>query len=339
MKAELYVVLQKGPSQEQTKQLLHHEDMPLSVTAALTEDVTVVTAYINIGTIKGAGKHGRYSYSKWAKEFGRIKNPVYAFFADDQDVQYFKNMRKSKLNRTRVIKININETWTFSVFSIIRKLFVKRRYNPLGATAKANYSSVVNAKFEFVARALEENHFKTKYFSWMDYGYLRYPEFIGTSNSSLEVHLPPYFNKSHIAFSTTQPENVRISGNHPRSARDIVSHAGWLVNSGFFIGTLDMMKKLTIRYKATLKDMIKLGWVGNDEDTLYYMVQPKNNITHDVEFQVYYGKGTWIHMGLLCLGKVRANESNIAKVLKAKPAVASPQHMESSTNIKHHKVV
>ena len=261
-----------------------------------TDNVTIVTAFINIGTVPGAGKVSRQVYTKRAQEFRRVNNPVYAFFTDEIDLRIFRNIRLSQ-PKTKLIKINQNDTWAFSLHQIIKNLLKKRRRNDLQATAQANYSCVMNAKYEFMAKAIKENAFDTNYFSWMDYGYLRY--LVGTSNSSMKLDLPPRFNKSRVAYSAFPKKNLLLKS--PLSAQTIVSQGRYWVTGGFFIGTTGVLQQLIDQYNRTLSALIKLGWVGTDENTLFYMLQPNNNVTRTVDIQAYYGQGIWFHMGLLCL--------------------------------------
>ena len=269
-----------------------------------SSDVTIVTAYIDIGTVGGAGKHPRKEYAKWAQDFRHIENPVYAFFNAEQDVTIFKHIRKTRTN-TKIRKVDLNETWAFSLHETIKSLFVKRRYNPLKATARANYSSVMNSKYDFIEMAIRENAFHTKYFCWMDYGYLR--RLKGLSNSSMVAHLPPRFNKSRVAYSAYPSRSKHLK--HPLSAQHIIGGGRYWVTGGFFIGTTDVLKQMIEQYKRTISALIKLGWVGTDENALYYMLQPNNNIRRTVDIQAYHGQGTWFHMGFLCLGQVNKTQN------------------------------
>ena len=284
---------------------------------SLSNDVTIVTAYFDIGTVRGASKHRRKEYAKWAEGFRQIKNPVYAFFNAEEDATIFKHIRKTQPN-TKIRKVYRNETWAFSLHETIKSLFIKRRYNSLMATAKANYSSVMNSKYDFIEMAIRENSFDTLFFCWMDYGYLRRLKRI--SNSSMVAHLPPRFNNSRVAYSAYPSKSKHLK--NPLSAQQIIGGRRYWVTGGFFIGSTDVLKQMIEQYKRTISALIKLGWVGTDENALYYMLQPNNNITRKVDIQAYHGQGRFFHMGFLCLGQVNKTE-NVwlkfsRKIIKAK---------------------
>ena len=269
----------------------------------ISNDVTIVTAYFDIGTVDGASKHQRKEYAEWAAGFKWIKNPVYAFFNAEEDATTFRHIRKTQPS-TQIRKVHRNEIWAFSLHEAIKLIFMRRGYTPLRATAKANYSSVMNSKYDFIEIAIRENPFQTKYFCWMDYGYLR--RLKRTSNSSMVAHLPPRFNKSRVAYSAYPSRSKHLK--YPFSAQQVIGERRFWVSGGFFIGSTDVLKQMIEQYKHTILALIKLGWMGTDENALFYMLQPNNNITRTVDIQAYHGKGKSFHMGFLCLRQVRGTK-------------------------------
>ena len=76
----------------------------------ILDEVTVVTAYINIGSFqKGSSKHQNFTtdlYYHWMETFSQMNNPVVAFFDHKQDAEIFKKIRGNKMNSTQVVIFN-----------------------------------------------------------------------------------------------------------------------------------------------------------------------------------------------------------------------------------------
>ena len=66
----------------------------------LRDDVTIVTAYFNIGSFQKGGLRSQVFttqlYRNWMKIFNRIDNPVVAYFDDVNDLEYFRDLRQKQ---------------------------------------------------------------------------------------------------------------------------------------------------------------------------------------------------------------------------------------------------
>ena len=169
----------------------------------LSEEVTVVTMYLALGTVsKGCGRNFRSPdiYYRWMATYQQIRNPVIAFFDNDTVMEYFEKIREHLgPNRTKSFLINRNETWAFGLMANISRIFKKPgypRHHP--NTVIPEYSCAMHAKYEVMLFSTRANLFCTRYFAWVDIGYFRFPPQNGTL---AEIWLPPDFNTSSVAYT------------------------------------------------------------------------------------------------------------------------------------------
>ena len=264
--------------------------------------VTVVTAYINIGSFqKGEGNltFNPKAYREWMQIFHRITNPIIAYIDNDEDIAMFKVLRNMlPPNRTKIVKVSRDKTWAFSLRPAIKKIFSQANYPKHHPnTVIPDYSCVMHAKYEFMSRAVKENPFNTSYFAWLDIGLFR--DKINQPYAPFSIELPPQFDPSTIAYTQVWP-----LGPTPRTAKQIVQDNLVWVCGCFFIGRSDIMKLWTKQYMQFTERMLSMGWMSTDQQVLYYMFQPQNNRSSliDVRIQTYTSDGRfnpWFHLGYL----------------------------------------
>lgn len=262
-------------------------------------DVTIVTAYFNLGSFQKGEGEDVFSpdlYRKWIKIFHRISNPVIAFFDDDRDLKMFKVLRSSfPSNMTKIIMAEREKTWAFSLRPQIDKIFRQTFYPKHHPnTVNPDYSCAMHAKYELMSQAVEENPFKTKYFCWLDAGLFRSE--IDKIDPPFSIGLPPKFDSNKIAYGEVYPLQKT-----PLSAKLIVTGNYVWVCGCFFIGRYDVMARWTEQYKAFTLRMLKTGWMSTDQQVLFYMNQPNNKLSpiFDVGIQAYKGDkkfNPWFHL-------------------------------------------
>ena len=284
--------------------------MPLEVTSppVYSENITIVTAFINIAIRPNQRRSSRNTYHRWAEPYSKVHSPVYAFFADDADITKFREIRGSiPASLTKIVKVNLSDTWAFSHYQVIKQTFLNRNMTESESTKKASYSCVMTAKYDFVLQAIRDNAFGTRYFSWMDYGYMRSlvkksivkKSIVKKSNSSMSLRLPPQFNRSRVAYT-------KYGGSFTTklTMQELISKNRYWYLGGFFLGSYDLLPKMVAQYRSTVTVMIKGGWVGTDEHALYYMQQQACNISRQVDIQQYRPRNNvdFTRLGFLCLG-------------------------------------
>ena len=86
-------------------------DHDLTMRRPPSDDVTLVTGYLNIGHFTKPNKyHNRdaSTYYNWMQMWSKIHNPVIAFFDNENDKDYFVNLRAKGLllGNTRIVMVN-----------------------------------------------------------------------------------------------------------------------------------------------------------------------------------------------------------------------------------------
>ena len=109
--------------------------------------------------------------------------------------------------RTRIIKVSQSEMWSFRLVPRIAAIFNQSgdpRHFP--NIVEPRYSSAMHAKYEVMLRATTENHFRTRYFCWLDVGLFRdlIVEDVDdhvklTNRKQFSLALPPGFRNDSIA--------------------------------------------------------------------------------------------------------------------------------------------
>ena len=285
------------------KALAYREDTQVSPEETapfrhLSDDVTVVTAYLNIGSFQ-KGENGmnftKRLYHHWMKIFGSIQNPVIAFMEDDADIEYFREIRQHMPdNRTIIIKVDRNDLWAFSLVEPLKDLFQRvdyPKYHP--NTVIAEYSCVMHAKYEFMLNSTIQNPFKTKYFSWVDIGIFRKltdsKEF-----DPFSLSLPPNFQANQVAYGQANFRNAL------QNAYTIFKRNMTWVCGCFFIARIDVMEKWVRVYMESVGYYLGIGLANTDQQVIYAMV---NEHRSSVDVQVYKGSGEydyWFYLGYLC---------------------------------------
>ena len=117
----------------------------------LADNITLVTAYINIGSFVNDNYRVRYEpamYHKWMTVFSRIENPVVAYMTDDTDIDIFKSIRANISSApTEIIKISTDALWAFLLKDDIQQIFDDPAYPKHSPnTFSADYVSVMHSK-------------------------------------------------------------------------------------------------------------------------------------------------------------------------------------------------
>ena len=272
-------------------------------------EVTLVTAYISIGFFKKYKQKHQISpdlYHKWIQAFQRITNPVVAYFNRDEDIKIFKaNRHRFPVNRTKIVKISLNKTWAFSLLPTIKKIFSNPTYPNISPdTYVPEYSCVMHLKYEIMSNVVYENPFNTKYFAWTDIGLFR--DRIKKHRYLFSIQLPPRFQENLIAYTA-----LTYFRNSSFTSKQIVKSLSTWICGGFFIGERELMKRWTRQYMKYTEKMLGTGWMGSDQQVLYYMFQPQyNRSSQFVNVQPYKSDGTyhkWFYLGYLCSKPAQSN--------------------------------
>ena len=267
----------------------------------LNDELTVVTAYFNLGTFqKGNNPNLRFTsdlYHGWMTRLGCIDNPM-VLVVDDEDVGNFLKKVRSRLSSslTKIIKVDRKDLWSFNIVNSIRQIYAVPSYphhNP--NTVIPEYSGAMHAKHELVAAAVIRNYFGTKYFCWMDVGYFRdEPE----NGAPFKLATPTDFDTDKIAFTEVYNRNPQLS-----STEIVFMNHVWLAG-GYFLARGDIMLQWVKQYQNHVVAMLRMGVMSTDQQVIYSIFNGKDQ-RPAIEVQLYRDMGgnkkaEWFTLGYVC---------------------------------------
>ena len=277
-------------------------------TQHLSDDVTLITAYFNIGefpkgNLNPERRRGPANYSNWMASFGKIRNPVVAFFDHNDTLRgRFEQLRKSIDSKTDIRGIEREKLWTFRILNNISKIFSQRDYpRHYPNTVIPHYACVSSSRFELVKMVIDENPFRTRYFAWVDIGYFR-----GSiaGNQTIRLQLPHGFNNSRTSFTEVIPRNETLT------ADEIVRRNINWVAAGYFTGRIDVMYKFVTGYLANLEYFLSRGLMAADQQMIYSMMNTAHTRSRLTDIQTYGSRldnsvdcQRWFFLGCICWKK------------------------------------
>ncbi|XP_071119822.1 uncharacterized protein [Haliotis cracherodii] len=262
----------------------------------LKPEITVVTAYFNIGSFAKGSTSNTYTssrYMHWMNVFGRIRNNLVAYTDSRDTFNLLNNLRrKFPSNMTKVFLIDRANLWSFSLAGEIRSIYTQPNYpHHHPNTVNENYSCAMHAKFELVNKVLMEELFPTKYFCWLDVGLFRN---LADDNSVFKLQIPHEWDKSRVGFNDKATIESVIKGN-----------SVW-VGGAMFLGTPEVLNKYTEDYMNTVKMLLKQRLMNTDQQVIYSMYLPSSKVKPRVQIQLFSGKknpyNPWFYLGYLCRG-------------------------------------
>jgi protein YibB len=141
------------------------------------KEATLVTALYDIGRDSWEGFQRSHDYYKnLMRGVLSLDNPI-VIYVDEKDVEFVNDHRKGKENKTKVIPTKfedfyVNKTWGNRIKEVMSsEQFLKDQTVPSHPQIKyPEYNILMHEKIQFVKRAIEENHFNTDHYMWIDAG-------------------------------------------------------------------------------------------------------------------------------------------------------------------------
>ncbi|XP_050402822.1 uncharacterized protein LOC126819050 [Patella vulgata] len=263
--------------------------------SSLTSEVTIVTAYFNIGSFpKGGGEYTPGLYAHWMSVFGRLDNPL-IMFTDSEDVlEIFKRLRaKFPAERTKLFLIARDKLWAFSLASTIKSIYSQPNYPQFKPnTINEKYSCIMHAKFELMNKVIREKLMNTRYVSWLDIGLFRAVVY---ETHIFRIDLPKDFDHTKIGYSGVKEFDVSLT------THDVVSNNLVWVGGAMFIGTPDIMYIFTEDYIRSVTKMIEMKIMSTDQQVLYSMYLPSFPIKPRIEIQLFtsHSGDDWFYIGYI----------------------------------------
>ena len=261
--------------------------------SSLRDELTVVTAFFNIGPLQKADR----DYYQWMKTFAHIDNPLIIYVDSDVEKKTFTEIRKYyPSNRTLIIKLAQEEMWAFKLVPRIDRIFRLPGYPQFQPnTVNAKYSAAMHAKYEVMEMSVRANPFKTNYFCWVDVGLFRSMprKAYNDTTARFGVYLPKNFRPSEVAYSHVRVRNPKLT------PMEIVAQQGVWVCGCFFVARSDVMLRWTAEYRAATEKLIRDEIMSTDQQVIYAMF---NAMSPSISLQLYPSDGRyneWFHLGYI----------------------------------------
>lgn len=131
------------------------------------KDITIVTCYLDIDK----SKHGRDNYKKWIINYLSIikNNNIVIYCNCDRIIRLILELRNNFLNKTKIVKINIEDLYTYKYIDY----FIKDNKKDPEKYHVTELYLIWNNKVAFMYHAFKNNYFDTEYYMWTDIGMLR----------------------------------------------------------------------------------------------------------------------------------------------------------------------
>ncbi|XP_048259243.1 uncharacterized protein LOC124132406 isoform X3 [Haliotis rufescens] len=262
-------------------------------------DVTVVTAYFNLGRFrKGSGLFfDTQLYMSWSGVFKHLRNP-FVFYTDSEDIaKQFQQMRIGKEGITKIVLVDRKNLWAFGWVDRIKKIYSNPGYPKFHPnTVVPEYSCAQHAKYESVEAAVKSNYFNTTYYTWIDIGYFRY---ILKRGKEFVIVKPQGFNESRVAMNKvndvnmdTSPETV-FKGNHV-----------WL-GGGMLFGSKFTLPIFIADYRQAVQHYLDMSLSSTDQQVIFSMNTNKEKliVKQRVTIQQYVADvpgDCWFYLGYAC---------------------------------------
>ncbi|XP_059156886.1 uncharacterized protein LOC131941584 [Physella acuta] len=252
--------------------------------------ITIVTLFINLGSLKkggGSNYNTPDKYKKWMITWGWLTNHVVAFIEDDETIEYFKQIRSQQpAHRTVIVKVNRSQLDAFKNLERIKQIYSNSSYPKHSPnTINANYSCAMSAKYDVMTMALDMGLVKTKYLAWMDIGLFRnlLEEKMKPKNNSFTMEVPADFNSSRVGVTQVVPRQAM----ERHSPWEFIRHNHVWVAGGHVMGTHEVIRTFITSYKYVSQELIKAGMSSTDQQVIGAMYSPQFRHLQKVDVQTY----------------------------------------------------
>lgn len=274
-----------------------------------TRNVTIVTAYWNLGTFqKGVGglKFSTNTYFKWASTFKYLVNPLVVYTDYKEFKELMETLRSDRLNNTMIYLLNRTELWPFQLVTQMKSVLDQPGYPKYYPnTVIPEYPAAQHSKYAVVAETIRKGVFANPYFAWVDIGYFRD---VVERKVDFTLDIPPGFDPGKISVNRVEGLSMNIDP-FTIFRKNIV----W-VGGGIFLGKGEALLQFEQLYHRAVKYFLDQQLVNSDQQVLYSMYSKKGReaLKPNIELQLYIPKGSgnpWFYLGYLCRKEVSVRNS------------------------------
>lgn len=249
------------------------------------DEITIVTMFLDLGIFKKGEQqfayHSPYKYRKWMRVFGRLANRVVAYIENNNDIQFFSEIRSCfPPSLTKIVKVDRSKLPSFKHLPAISKIYSRPSYpKHFPNTVYPEYSCAMHAKYDVLELSILEDHFKTPYFAWLDIGLFR-----NLDNIEFPVFklVPPEkFHPERVGFSQVWPQDP------VRPPELIMKEKIVWVSGSMVLATQEYMLNFTRDYKLAVVELLKQGLSNSDQEVINAMYTGKMRKPHYIKIKPY----------------------------------------------------
>ena len=237
--------------------------------------------------------------------FGRIANPVVAYFDNSDLAKYFEQIRSCfSPEKTKIVIVRRSELWSFQIMPAIDII-----HQEMGSqkTVYTESQCASHAKYEVLERTVKDNPFGTHFFAWISADY-----FEGLDKTNVEIFklIPPKtFSEEMVAMTQLFPHDPHVS------ATEVIDRKLVWVSGKMLLGMRNSSLKFTAHYKQSVESLVKDGISGEDEQIIYLMYSTSKRHQKQVKIKTYMCHKGQLNLHdsksrELCLGYVCRNTWN-----------------------------
>ncbi|XP_052771135.1 uncharacterized protein LOC128210822, partial [Mya arenaria] len=270
-----------------------------NVTSSNKYDVTVVTAYFDLGTFrKGfAGNFTTETYLNWCKVLRYLLNPLIVYTDSQKFYNIMKNIRNETVTTTRIHLIKRNSSWAFQLRSNISKVFSQNGYpKHYPNTVIPEYACAQLAKYDVISRASRDDVFKTNYVMWLDVGYFRKRK----STNFFSLRRPNGYNESRVAMNV-----IQANANMAMPVTAIFRNNIVWVGGGLVFANRDIIPRYETQLKKAVDYFLSRRLMNTDQQVVYALFsdEGRRGIRPHIELQLYNPPvdNNWFYLGNIML--------------------------------------
>ncbi|WAR22277.1 hypothetical protein MAR_016251 [Mya arenaria] len=278
---------------------IHRQSLIENVTSSNKYDVTVVTAYFDLGTFRKGSvtQFSTETYLSWCNTFRYLLNPLIVYTDSQKFYHLMKNIRNDTANRTRIHLINRNSSWAFQLRSNISKVFSQKGYpKHYPNTVLPEYACAQLAKYDVISRASRDDVFKTNYVMWLDVGYFRDRK----STNFFSLRRPKGYNESRVAMNV-----IQANTNMAMPVTDIFRNNLVWVGGGLVFANRDIIPRFETQLKKAVDYFLSRRVMNTDQQVVYALFsdEGRRGIRPNIELQLYTPPGDkcWFYLGNIML--------------------------------------
>jgi hypothetical protein len=223
------------------------------------ENTTIVTGFLNMN-INRAPKNGKQKYDYIDKSTQTLSmNQNMVIFVSEELINHVISIRESLklMDKTKIITVSEQDMFMYEhrekIFASIEKNIPP--YN------NQYLLMLVNSRYDYMLKAIEENYFKTDYFAWVDFSAGHIVEF---PNKALNVQ---------HCFEYSIADKIRIAWIARFNRDKTFGYNHLVMGGGIWIGHKDTLKEFIRLHNIEFRRLLDLGFVINDDRLIFFIFE------------------------------------------------------------------